>query len=646
MVKVFKKSSGRRDSTDLNLLVTSTGGGQISDWSRDRIVDALKEEAGLPEDEAKKVAKEVEDRVFGAKIDNISVGTVRSIVDDVLFEKGYGKKLRKQKVIGIPTHDLNEIIFSKNLENSNIAASNPEAVNLAISEHIIKQYALDNVFSQDVSRAHLEGVYHIHDLGYIVRLYCSGHSLEFLKKYGLELENLQTSSKPATYARTLTGHLNTFLSVMQSYYAGALGIGFMNVLYAPYLENMSYAEIKQEIQYLVFSGSQNAFSRGGQSLFLDYNINLYVPDYLRETPAIGTKGKYTGKKYKDYEKEAQMFAEAFIEVAMEGDKTGKPFAFPKLDLHIDDKCFTDPEARRLLNLACEAASHNGSPYFVFDRDACTLSQCCRLKTKIEDMSILKTPEKIRFCGFQNVTINLPQASYRAKGKLEKTIEEIEWAMDLAMKAHLQKKKFIEGLMKPGLPLHQVAKVTKDGAPYINLENATYIIGILGLNECVQNITGKQLHESEEAFKIGLKIITHMYFKTKKLEKENKLKVTLEESPAESAAYRLAKCDLNQYPESKSLIKGNIDSGNQIYYTNSIHLAADAPVGILDRIVKQAKFHTLIESGAITHVFLGEQRPDPAGIFNLIEKTWRNTQTAQLTISPEFCVCEDCGHSWR
>ena len=29
---------------------------------------------------------------------------------------------------------------------------------------------------------------------------------------------------------------------------------------------------------------------------------------------------------------------------------------------------------------------------------------------------MKHPESIRFCGFQNVTINLPQAAYRAKGK--------------------------------------------------------------------------------------------------------------------------------------------------------------------------------------------------------------------------------------
>ena len=55
---------------------------------------------------------------------------------------------------------------------------------------------------------------------------------------------------------------------------------------------------------------------------------------------------------------------------------------------------------------------------------------------------------------------------------------------------------------------------------------------------------------------------------------------------------------------------------------------------------------LIESGAITHVFLGEQKPDSESIFKLIKRTWETTQSAQVTISPEFTVCEDCNRTTR
>ena len=50
---------------------------------------------------------------------------------------------------------------------------------------------------------------------------------------------------------------------------------------------------------------------------------------------------------------------------------------------------------------------------------------------------------------------------------------------------------------------------------------------------------------------------------------------------------------------------------------------------------------MIESGAILHAFVGEQTPSPESIFNLVEKTFKNTQAAQLTISPEFTICNDC-----
>ncbi|MFO8006294.1 MAG: anaerobic ribonucleoside-triphosphate reductase, partial [Candidatus Brocadiia bacterium] len=73
----------------------------------------------------------------------------------------------------------------------------------------------------------------------------------------------------------------------------------------------------------------------------------------------------------------------------------------------------------------------------------------------------------------------------------------------------------------------------------------------------------------------------------------------------------------------------------------IHLRADAPVDLFTRIRWQSKFHRAIESGAIIHAFVGEERPPAASIRNLVEKTYLNTQAAQLTISPEFTICEDC-----
>jgi len=659
-LKVRKKIKNQKSMTDLSLLVSTPTSENISPWDRKKIIQALVKEAELPLTISTKIAKAVEKKIVDLSLSEISTSLIRELVDNELFARGYEHNWRKQKIIGMPTFDLKQLFLSKSKENSNIGTNNPEAINLTIAENTIKQYMLQEVFSKEVANAHLKGWIHIHDLGY-PRIYCSGHSLEYLKKYGLELENLDTSSAPARHTRTLTGHLNTFLASMQAYYAGALGIGYLNILYAPFLVNLPFKEIKQEAQYLIFSGSQNAFSRGGQSLFLDFNVHLGIPHYLKNIPAIGPGGKYTGKTYGEYEKESQLFLRALMEVWKEGDCHGKVFAFPKMDLHIDSKSFDDPKQKELLKYTCELASENGSPYFIFDRDDISLAACCRLKTEITDQEMILHPEKLRFAGIQNVTINLPQCAYRAfpnnkisgsfldaknADSIDLFLDKIDQALYLAVKAHLQKKKFLEMMMEnPSGPLWQIGKIAQDGRPYVNLDEGTYLIGLIGLNEAVQHITGKQLHESEDVFKLGLKIVSFMSLKCREYSKKFNLKLSLEESPAESAAGRLAKVDLQEFPDSEKVIKGN-SNGDESYYTNSIHFAASAPVDLITRIIKQSKFHPLIKSGAIIHAFIGENQPSPESIYNLIQKVWEHTQCSQLTISPEFTICNTCSEVSR
>ena len=642
MLRVRKPVRGDRSTTDISLLVDAGSRDELFNWDKQKIAEALVKEAELEDAVAHEIASAIEKKVFNAGMRRISTTLVRELVDNELFERGYQCSLQRQSMIGMPKFDLDQLIFSKSNENSNITANNPEAINLTIAEHILKQFALENVFSEDVAEAHRQGKVHVHDLGYPTRVYCSSHSLEYLKKYGLTLDNLDTSSAPAKHARTLTGHLNTFLASMQAYYAGALGVGYINVLYAPYLDGMNDKQLLQEAQHLIFSGSQSAFSRGGQTLFLDFNIHTGVPGYMKNIEAIGPGGKPTGKTYGEYADVAMKFSKAMLDVWRSGDSNGHIFAFPKCDFHVTDETFKDPRQQELFRYACQVASENGTPYFVFDRDEVTLSACCRLRTKIEDNYMLRHLESMRFCGFQNVTINLPQAAYRAGyGNTDALLAEIESAMKIAIQAHLEKRKFIAQMMAtPSMPLWQVGKTACDGRPYIDLDACTYIVGLIGLNECLKYMTGRELHEGEDMVKRGLKIIAFMHLKAKELGKQCGLKITLEESPAESAARRLAKIDLRNFPCARDYVRGNIED-DEYYYTNSIHLRADAPVDMLTRVRLQSKFHPLIESGAIIHAFVGEKLPSADSIANLVRKTFYKTQAAQLTISPEFTICRPC-----
>lgn len=710
----------RIDLTDASmLLVDSVTKGNTLPWNRQTIIDSLKTHTDLKDEVVLNVAKTVENQIIASGMKSVDSTLIRELVNNELTARGYQQQLRDLSLYGVSRKFVDRLMDAKSLENSNIVNNNPEAVQLGIAELVLKQWALDTIFSADLKKAHNTGALHLHDLGYPHRVYCSSHSVEYVKKYGLKgLNNLNNESSPATSAHVLSGHLHTFLASMQANYAGALGVAYINIMYAPYLRGKSAKEIKQIAQGLIFGGAQNAFSRGGQTIFLDFNIHTGVPNYLKQVPAVGPGGRYMLKRanggmiplterirdekdangnrlmelsleeadgssrvvlrelpdekygmaldagiqkdltdrgeaivtYSDFEAEARALTFALLDVWEEGDSNGHVFEFPKCDFHVSQETFDDPEQMKVFQRACEVAGQNGSVYFIFDRDEVTLSACCRLRTTIQDQHMLRHPESMRFCGFQNVTINIPQCAYRAAGKGQATLEgllgEIDAMMELAVKAHEQKHRKVKELMSgPGFPLHQIGKIANDGKPYVDLDQSTHIIGLIGVNDAVRFLFGREFHESDEALETGLKIVAHMLIRCKKLSVKHKMKLTLEESPAESAARRLAKADLLYYrDDALKTFKG--DSEDVAYYTNSIHLSADAPISLVERIRKQAQFHSLIESGAITHAFIGEERPSPRAIETLVKETFHRTQSAQLTLSPEFTYCLDCQHIMR
>ncbi|MBU1120883.1 transcriptional regulator NrdR, partial [Candidatus Micrarchaeota archaeon] len=107
---VEEKSSG--DSTDILLQVATHAAGSTIGWRRSRITEALMKEADLSKDNAEEIAQSVEKKVFASGIKTISVSLIRELVDNELFVRGYEKKLEKQGLIGMPSYNLNQLIYN------------------------------------------------------------------------------------------------------------------------------------------------------------------------------------------------------------------------------------------------------------------------------------------------------------------------------------------------------------------------------------------------------------------------------------------------------------------------------------------------------------------------------------------------------
>ena len=182
--------------------------------------------------------------------------------------------------------------------------------------------------------------------------------------------------------------------------------------------------------------------------------------------------------------------------------------------------------------------------------------------------------------------------------------------------------------------------------YLRMQRASFLVGMVGLNELVQTHAGQELHQSKQAFKFGLKVIAHMKLLVEKFSQRYGMRFVLEQTPAESTAYRFAKLDLKYHsPKSGHIVKGDISKG-EVYYTNSTYLNNSAVLNPIERVRQEGLFHPLIEAAALTHIWLGEARPSKASLANFVIKTFRLTQNDQIAFSPEFTTCNSCNRTSR
>jgi ribonucleoside-triphosphate reductase len=639
----------QESATDLSLFVM-TSDEEIQKWDRPQIVRVLMDEAGAPQALAEEVAAEVENTLVSAKIRNTSTTLIRELVNAKLVEKGYKDYALLHSRFGLPAKDIEKIVYTPTNENANVLFT-AESIHKYIADAVTKQYTLEYLLPVKykkpyLSRAHMSGDIHIHDLDYfITRPYCAGHDLRYLAKYGLVMDGTGRSAataKPARAPEVLLLHAAKFLGVSQSAFSGAQAYSIFNPIVAPYLVGKSDQEIAQLAQMFIFEMAQMAVARGAQVVFSDLNLDFGIPHIIEDVPAIGPKGKITGV-YGDYWDESNKFAHALLDVYGEGDSRGVPFMFPKPLIKVRKEHIGDPEFEEFMLHAAQVSATKGNPYYINQvtyEDEC-ISMCCRLRHKLkpEDGDDIREG-RMRSSAIQNNTVNMPRLAYKAKGNDDKLFEELHNVMQLCREVHQIKRVVTQALLDAGgAPL---LTMKMDGLPYLRMEKVRHLIGVLGLNEMVQIHTGQQLHESNEALQFGWKVIREMENTCKEFTQEDGVPYALEQTPAETTAYRFAKLDLKQWDGlAAQYVKGDINSGG-VYYTNSTYLNVGIEMPAAERIKKEGLFHPIIEAGALTHVWLGESSPDPEALKNFTIKMMKNTMNQQITYTRDLTYCKGCG----
>ncbi|PIU72757.1 anaerobic ribonucleoside-triphosphate reductase, partial [Candidatus Woesearchaeota archaeon CG06_land_8_20_14_3_00_33_13] len=283
----------------------------------------------------------------------------------------------------------------------------------------------------------------------------------------------------------------------------------------------------------------------------------------------------------------------------------------------------------------------GSPYFLnmaapYMPEALQ-SQCCRyfLRPDGDFWEEIKTGN-VRSGSLQTVTINLPNISYNAKDE-SKVYELIDERINMTKDIFNVKRKCIKDVMKSGYA--SFLSMDCYGKPYYKLDQATNSVGFIGLNEMVKKITGNEMHESKDSWKFALKIIKYMSDIVDKKKEETGQRWGMVQTPAESAAFRLASFDLGEY-KNEAVVQGDKKTGD-VYYTNSSHVNYSADIPLFKRLEIDSSFHPLVQGGAISHIFLGENNPDPDALLKLTRRICSNTLTSYFAYTKDMTYCNSC-----
>ena len=642
--------------------------GEIVDFDKNKIVDAIYKTTKAVDRKnmplAEKLTDEIEKRL-NEKFHRRSIPAVeevQDIVEKVLIESKH-TKIAKAYILYRDQHrqlrELNDENMEEKLmldylgradwrlkENSNMSFS-VQGLNNYIASAVSAKYWLNKLYPQEIRNAHVNGDFHLHDLGMLAP-YCCGWDLKALLMKGFGGVGEKTQSKPPKHFRSALGQVVNFLYTLQGEAAGAQAFANFDTYLAPFIkyDNLSYKEVKQAIQEFVFN--VNVPTRVGfQTPFTNISLDVTPSKMIGEESVI-IGGQPMKERYKDFQNEMDMFNKAFAEVMIEGDSTGRIFSFPIPTYSIDKDFDWDREA---LKPVWEMTAKYGIPYFSnfinsdMDRDDAR-SMCCRLRLDNRELrkrggGLFGANPLTGSLGV--VTLNISRIGYLAKSK-EEFKERIIKLMDLAKESLEIKRKIIEKYSEDGLypySKYYLSDIYERFGTY--WQNHFNTIGLNGVNEGVKNFLGKDI-SSQEGKEFAEEVLDFMRERLMDYQNETNNLYNLEASPAEGATYRFAKKDKELYPD---IIVANNDlveeQGVDPYYTNSTHL----PVGFTDDIFEalelQDNLQTKYTGGTVLHGFIGERIQDIESCKKLVKKICESYHLPYFTITPTFSICPKHGY---
>ena len=319
----------------------------------------------------------------------------------------------------------------------------------------------------------------------------------------------------------------------------------------------------------------------------------------------------------DTSSEGRMVTKNFLLALSKGMGDGETAIFPISIFKVKEGINYNPEDPNydLFKLAIKVSAKRLFPNFSFIdapfnikyyKEGHPETECAYMGCRTRVLANVYDPSREISYGRGNLSftsINLPRLGIEAKGDLDKFFHDLTDRMDLVTEQLLDRLSLQSAKRVKNYPFLMGQKVwlDSDKLSYNDniaevLKHGTITYGFIGLAECLKALIGKHHGESEEAWKLGYKIIKFMREYADKMAEKYKLNFSLIATPAEGLSGRFTRLDKKRY----GIIPGVTD---REYYTNSFHIPVYHPITAFEKIELEAPFHDLTNGGHITYVEL-------------------------------------------
>jgi len=410
-------------------------------------------------------------------------------------------------------------------------------------------------------------------------------------------------------------------------------LNHFNVFIAPFARERPN---NLEALFRQFLVSINQTSDRSYSPATAFGLDFTIPSCLRRLEAIGPGGRICGS-YEDYTAESETILRTLLGLVC-NDAEGRPIFSPRLVFNVTSNDVGNRDPGSLLLKAHSLAADRGTPIFInrepeWQMDAAYHSNGLRLPSvwsRDWELDCMRTGV------LGSVGINLPRIAYDSRGEDSKMLSLIDDHLAMVVDALKAKKAVLTGLLSEGfLPCLSRGVL---GEPYFRLENAPFLIGLVGLNEAVKFHTGKQLHESRSAVDFASRLLVHLSSETAKLNAAYGYRILLAHSASEEAPQRFAVLDVEKYGWGTVFVQGTREAP---YYTDLAVSSPEAPLSLRERVTIESRFQPLLSGGHLLPLELAEPRQAPEALMTATTDIVKSSSLGAFAYSRTYGYCVSC-----